>query len=377
MAEEETEMENGENPVDDLYSAASPPGSTQGQQSAQGRHVEPLEGPRGIDIGTSRIVEYHKEGLKFVKNTQLNAFFAVPDSGFTRRILDQNDIHYKQENGKILVVGDGAQTFANITNGEIGRPMASGILNPKEKHASMIIGSIIDSMVDRPDDLGESLVYSMPGPIRGSASFNSVFHEGILRNQFVSKGYMAKGVNEGYLVILSEMEKDDYSGIGISCGAGLANVCFSYLSVPVIDFSMAKSGDYIDSAAAAAVGEHANRVRVIKEEELNLVADPKTRLERALHIYYEEMIVSLIGHLIDALSESENVPKVSHAIPIVLSGGTALPKGFRENFENILRDSQFPINISEVKMAESPLTTIAKGAYLAACLNKEGEDEGY
>lgn len=51
---------------------------------------------------------------------------------------------------------------------------------------------------------------------------------------------------------------------------------------------------------------------------------------------------------------------------MVLSGGTALPKGFKERFETILHTSDFPIDLSEIRVASDPLMTTAKGALVAA-----------
>jgi hypothetical protein len=49
-----------------------------------------------------------------------------------------------------------------------------------------------------------------------------------------------------------------------------------------------------------------------------------------------------------------------------LSGGTAMPKGFRDRFEKVLSESEFPIQLSEIRLAEDPLTTTARGALIAA-----------
>jgi hypothetical protein len=251
--------------------------------------------------------------------------------------------------------------------------MASGRLNPNEDDGPLVVEKLAKSMVKKPDNLGEALCFSIPGPERGRY-VNPLFHEEVIKNFFVSMGYMAKGVNEGFLVALSELRKDNFTGIAISCGAGLCNVCLSYLSVPIFTFSIPKAGDYIDSSSAHAVGEQINRVRVIKEESLSLIAEPKNRVERALHIYYQEVITSLITNLKEELEETKHMPKISKAIPIVLSGGTAMPDGFRDKFNDILRDSHFPISISEVRLAEEPLYATARGAYLAACEMKEEEE---
>lgn len=360
--------------TNDLHEAAGiGDSSSSGGGTSGSAALELLEGPVGVDVGTSRIVEFHKDGLRFTSNSQLNAFFSVPFSNITKSMLEQNQLQYERREGELVIMGNGAESFANITNGEVGRPMASGLMNPGEENGPMVIEHMVKNMVSRPDNLGERLCFSMPGPERGK-QVNSVFHETLLKNYFVSLGYMAKGINEGFLVVLSELQKDDYTGIGISCGAGLCNVCLSYLSVPVLTFSVSKAGDYIDNSTAAAVGGQANRVRVIKEESLNLIDEPKNRTERALQIFYEDVIMTLIQNLKEAMEESEHMPRIEKPMPIVLSGGTAMPDGFRDKFDNILRESDFPIDISDVRLAEEPLYVSARGAYLAACAEEKEED---
>jgi hypothetical protein len=43
-----------------------------------------------------------------------------------------------------------------------------------------------------------------------------------------------------------------------------------------------------------------------------------------------------------------------------------MPRGFRDRFETVLRASDFPVEISEIRMAADPLTSTAKGALIAA-----------
>ena len=62
---------------------------------------------------------------------------------------------------------------------------------------------------------------------------------------------MPTPIVEGLAVVFGELADSNFSGIGISCGSGLCNVCLAVLSVPVISFSVPKAGDFIDSQAAA------------------------------------------------------------------------------------------------------------------------------
>ena len=215
----------------------------------------------------------------------------------------------------------------------------------------------------------EVMAFSVPAPpLNGEAQLT--YHEGTLRRYFESIGYKPIAINEGLAVVFSELEDHNFTGIGISCGGGMCNVTLAYLSIPSIMFSITKGGDYIDRSAATVVNEAATRVRVLKEEGLDLSRSPKDKYEKALQIYYEDLVESLIEALRRSISSAEKLPKADRPIPIVLAGGTAKPKGFKQLFEKTLRARGVPIDVSEVRMAADPLSATAKGALIAALYEK-------
>jgi hypothetical protein len=63
------------------------------------------------------------------------------------------------------------------------------------------------------------------------------------------------------------------------------------------------------------------------------------------------------------------LPKLTRPIPVVLSGGSALPRGFRDRFESVLNESNLPVSFSEIRLAENPLHSTAKGALIAAMID--------
>jgi hypothetical protein len=89
-------------------------------------------------------------------------------------------------------------------------------------------------------------------------------------------------------------------------------------------------------------------------------------MHQVLTVYYDEMINTLLSAMREVFSNPKRMPKLPKPVPIVLSGGTASPVGFRDRFEKMLRAGDFPIEISEVRMAKDPLTATAKGALVAA-----------
>jgi hypothetical protein len=107
-------------------------------------------------------------------------------------------------------------------------------------------------------------------------------------------------------------------------------------------------------------------VRVIKEESLDFTRTPRSNLENALIIYYEDLIMTLLTTLTGILSRAEKLPRLNQSIPIVLAGGTCLPNGFKVKFEQLLKEVKMPISISAVRLANDPLRTSAMGALVSA-----------
>ena len=320
--------------------------------------------PLGLDVGTSRLVIARQDDQGFQFESQLNAFVKGPYSKMTEGVLKKERVPYAVEGSEMIVYGNESERFAALLDAETRRPMTRGILNPGEPDSARLIREITAALA-RPVQKGQKLYFSVPAPALGSSD-NVTYHEASLRQMLGELGFEAQSINEGLAVIYSELESSNYTGIGISCGGGLCNVCLAYLSVPALSFSIPKAGDFIDTSAASAAGERANRIRILKEESFYLNGASSNKIQQALTVYYDDMIQSLVNGLKEAFRSARTTPKFSRAIPLVLSGGTAMPQGFRDRFEKALRESDFPIEISDIRLAADPLTATAKGALVAA-----------
>jgi hypothetical protein len=319
----------------------------------------------GLDIGTSRIVAAKRTPSGEEFRSQLNAFVQIPFSPMTEKALAREGIPYTRKDSLLVVHGNESERFADLLGLEVRRPMTAGMLNPAESDAVEVIVRIVDSLLGPPGGAGETLVYSVPAPpLEGEA--NLAYHEAALREMLAGRGYRAQSINEGLAVVYAELDSTNYSGIGISCGGGLCNVCLAYLAVPVVSFSIPKAGDFIDSSAAAVTGERATRIRIEKETAFHFNGSFSNKLHQALGVYYDQMVQSLVEAMKEAFSRARNLPRFRQPLPIVLSGGTALPNGFSKRFEEVLRASGFPVPFSEVRMAPEPLNSTAKGALAAA-----------
>jgi actin-like ATPase involved in cell morphogenesis len=323
----------------------------------------------GLDIGTSRIVSSKQSEAGDRYEAQLNAFVTIPYSKMTENSLKREQVPFAVAGEAIIVFGNESARMADLLGQEVRRPMTRGILNSNEPESLSQIEAIIRSVVGDENPETTKIAFSVPAPPLG-AEDNLTYHEATVKQVLQKLGYQdVRSVNEGLAVIYSELEDTNYTGFGISCGGGLCNVALAYLSMPVLSFSIAKGGDFIDSSAASVTGELINRVRLVKEDGFHFNGFHADKVQQAISVYYDDMIQSIVQGLRETFQTTKNVPKLGRPVPVVLSGGGVLPEGFRDRFEKALRAVSLPVQISEVRLAGSPLHTTARGA-MVACLSE-------
>ena len=332
------------------------------------------ESGKGLDVGTAFIYCAERGRGKITYRRQRDAFFDIEQGDFTKRMLEKVKVNYIQKGDTLFVIGEEAMEFANIFNKECRRPLARGILSPREKEALPMLEVIVQSLVGPPRAKGELIYYSVPGaPL--DANFDVVYHEKVLKGFLGRAGYTAKPINEGMAIVFSELGEEDFTGLAMSFGAGLVNVCLSFMSVPIMTFSVAKGGDWIDQQAATAVGETASRVCAVKENRFTLSASEyRSQIEKALSIYYDNLIEYVALRIKREMERSEQMPRLKHPIDVVLAGGTTLPKGFLDRFSHQISKVKLPIAIRTIRPASHPLQSVVRGALIAAIT--EGEREG-
>jgi hypothetical protein len=325
-------------------------------------------GPFGLDVGTSRIVVARREEKKYKFEAQLNAFITLPYSRLTESLLQREEVFHEVEGDEIVVAGNDAQKFAEVFHVETRRPMYRGVLNPHEPHSLTVVRRLITKLLGRAGAEDTKVLFSIPAAVDNQED-GIAHHEASIRLILSGLGYDAEPIEEGLAVVFGEMSASNYSGFGISCGSGLCNVCLAELSLPVISFAVPKAGDYIDTHAAGVTGEVATRIRIQKEQAFHLNGTSSDRVLNALTVYHDDVIRTLTNTLRSKIASSQRLPKLNRPVPVVLSGGTAMPKGFLDRFAASLRARDFPVRVSEVRLAADPLNSTARGALMAALAN--------
>ena len=329
---------------------------------------------RGLDVGTMNIISSRPEGDGTTFVQQRNSFVEIEYSDMAEQMLSRSEVLHIRKDDKVYVVGDDALNFANIFNKETRRPMEQGILSSEEASAIPMIKLITEQVVGEPEAPGEKIFFSSPAdPI--DSDLSTLYHQKTLESMLSDTGFDPEPINEGMAVIYSELSDNNFSGLGVSFGAGMTNICLAYYAVPVMKFSIARGGDWIDRQAAQATGTPVDKVTSIKEDDFALdFTTDVGGVEGALSIYYE----NLLDYVIEMISQEVDEEDVEEGldVPVVVTGGTSSPEGFEELFAQHLEDVDIPFSISDVQSVDDPLYSVARGALVAARSEEESGGGG-
>lgn len=339
--------------------AAPPPHEAEPrQQEAPDRAIS---GPLGLDIGSSSMVVACSNGGSVVSHCQSNAFFSVPASKMTRKSLRQSGALFLETPRELFVIGAPAEDLARMQGAQVRRPIAAGLLNPREEHAAAVVTTLIDAMIPKAAAAGELACFTVPAESRDNP-MSTVFHRAVIAAHLQSLGYQPLAVTGGLSVVLSELADTRYTGIGVCIGSGVCDICLSYLAVPVVEYSLDLGGEVIDHMVARAVGEPLERVRAYKETEMHLAREPRTRIETGLQIFYADLLCRIIDSLCQVLGTSDRIPRITSGIPLVLSGGAVAGPGALELFRKTSDGVALPVPVSDIRIAENPLQATACGS---------------
>lgn len=327
----------------------------------------------GLDVGTSFIVLSTENDGNIQYKDFRDAFYIIkPTTPVATKMIEKGlsgKVFIKDNDGSFIILGKDAIEKAVERNDAAKRPMYRGVVSAKEKDAKRILAFILKEVVGRASEPGEKLVFCVPAqPVdQEDEDFDVGYHEDVVKTILGECGYDARAINEAEALCYAELENDDYTGVAISCGAGMTNVCIMLNGEPTVVFSTTKSGDWIDRMSAVATGETDSVVQAEKEGGDFKIGEPNdNQVLSAVSAYYERLIDYTTKQLAFALNNHKSLPKFKNPIKIVIAGGTSQAKGYIELFSQKLTENNFPLPVKEVVHANDPLHAVSKGCLIAS-----------
>ena len=327
----------------------------------------------GLDVGTMHLVCARSDS----KNVKITRNVFLPLDSDDIQISELSEISYVESaDNELFIIGSDAFRYANIFGQEVSRPMEKGLISPKEISAIDVLTLMLKELIGKVKGRDVYCSYSIPAEAIDEGR-SITYHENVFARILKSLGINYTSVNEAMAIIYSECAQEKFSGIGISFGAGMANVAVSYKGVEAISFSTARAGDWIDKETGESLGMVPNRVTSIKEKYMKLsgevsIKNKKTkRVLEALFYYHKALIDYTVKRIIKEFDAKVDI-EVDESIPIIVSGGTSMPEGFVELFKDVISEYDLPFELSEIRKAKDPLTAVANGLLIRTISDVKG-----
>lgn len=324
----------------------------------------------GVDLGTMNVVAARTENDTVKTRRVRDAFLDLDPDAKKALKLSKVDYYEPDWTDQLIVVGDSALRMANLFRREVRRPLAKGLIAAGELDAQRVLSWIVKNVLGEPQAEKEHCFYSVPAEPIDLPDQDVVYHTEVFRKIVEEHGYTAHPMNEAMAIIYSQCAEANFSGVSVSYGSGMCNIALAYETMMGMSFSIAKGGDWIDAAAAKALGSTATRVCSIKEKGgFSVAAPPKdSREAEAIALYIRHMIKYSLENIAKRFKTERNTFEISEPIPFVVSGGTSKADGFMQVFEEEFHAVKkgFPIPISEVRQATDPMTAVAEGLLVLA-----------
>lgn len=331
---------------------------------------------RGLDIGTSFLVCAKNDPSNAEAEVQINsvrdAFLDIEAEASVVNMLKMSNVSYIQEGDNAYIIGEPALSVSNLLKREARRPLSQGVISPGERDGEKMLIILLKSILKEPSGENENVYYSVPAKAI-DRDMDVIYHEAIFKKIIESLGYKAHAMNEAAAVVYSNAADDGFTALATSFGAGMLNTSLVYRTMVGMSFSLSQAGDWIDSSAAKAVGCTATRIMSVKEKGVDLLDPTKgdskyVREREAIVVYYKNLIHRMIDNIKKEFKKDTSSIELPSEIPWILSGGTTRPESFLEFFKQEFEKEHenFPINISEIRMAKDPLNDVARGLLIAA-----------
>jgi actin-like ATPase involved in cell morphogenesis len=326
----------------------------------------------GYDAGTYNGVCARRDANQdFAYKREINAFIEIPlENRFTFNMMKSAGIPLIERDNVAYALGEAAVNMAyTLPTLELKRPMKDGCVNPQERDAFQIMSVMMHSLID-PVEKETLLYYCVPADAvnkETDADYHQKIVQAIFDNFESDEGYkiISRPINEALALVYAELATKAFTGIGISFGGGMVNVCYAMYGNPIFKFAIVNSGDWIDKQAAKAIGESPTFVNKQKMK-VSLVKEPTTLVERAIQTQYNLMIEKAIKGIMDGFANANKTVRSDTPVDIVVAGGTSLIHGFRDVFDKAIRQVELPITIGEVIQPADALYSVARGCLIAA-----------
>lgn len=331
-----------------------------------------------LDIGTRHFRSLRRQEGRLIGRRNLAEYVSLPDTAGHRRLLERTTYSFARCEDSLLVVGQAALDLGETLQLPSVPLLASGRLPDDDPLARQVVATLIDCLIPRAADDGEPCWMTVPGPVHDVETLaDRKFFCQLVR----LKGYEPRVIPSGRSVILAELGTEGFTGMGLDIGAGATRASIAHHGRELARTHLARGGRWIDKRLAESEDSllwdaQGNRYLDLsgitrwKESKLVSVMNPISEREQRLALLYEELIGDLLALFRVEIVQQTTLKSLPQPMPLVCTGGATLVAGFADLLQEVLQDTMFPIDVSDIRCAHETDYTVARGTLILAELEE-------
>ena len=335
----------------------------------------------GLDGGSSQIRCLRRRGDQLIGRSNRTLFAVLPDAPKYRALLEAGQIPFAVCDGALTLVGDTAAAYSSLFHVRPQSLLPQGHLPPNDPVARQSSAALVEALLGEPDQPGEFCCVTLPGGemSRSLATSNELeFFSRLIR----LRGFTPQVLSAGMAAVLAHLVHNSFTGIGLSFGAATSELVLAHRGIERAVYSSPLGGNWLDeliaeqfsylicdtSGAAYLDVEHAAADR---HEFAGSLAAPHDEPSEFLSALHQDLVYALIRSAAVELAKEPRTLEVPQPLPVVVVGGVAKIRGFRELLHHTFEAAEFPLAIRDIQFATDNPFAVARGCLINAQLESD------
>lgn len=325
----------------------------------------------GLDIGSYGVRSLRREGDALRTRSSRMYCAALKDSTSHRRLLEQAGLPFILSEDSIMLLGDAAWDSSDLFNTPCRPLLLDGHLPEDDPLTRQLTGTLIESVLP-PAGAGSICCLTVPGGTdlqSGPHRTDTEFFVRIVR----LRGFEPKIIPASQALILGELARSSFTGIGLVCGASGCEALLAHRGQPLCHARIDEGGHWIDRALATQHGESP----AATPSASGLDVAQATRLREAIETAPREFAQAtsmLLSHVVDHLVErfAEELVRQPRAVELpqplsmICAGGLTRSPGFLAMLNDALLSHPWSVRCHLPRLTGQASRSILRGLLISA-----------
>jgi hypothetical protein len=296
-------------------------------------------------------------------------------------LLEVGQIPFAVCDGALTLVGDNAATYSSLFHVRPQSLLPQGHLPTNDPVARQSSAAVVDALLGEPDQPGEFCCVTLPGGevSRSLATSNELeFFSRLIR----LRGFTPQVLSAGMAAVLAHLVHNSFTGIGLSFGAATSELVLAHRGIERAICSSPRGGGWLDELIA----EHfsylicdtsgttyldVEQAATDRHEFAGSLAAPHDESSEFMSSIHQDLVYALIRSAAVALAKEPRTLDVPQPLPVIVVGGVAKIRGFRELLHHTFEAAQFPLAIRDIQLVTENQFTVARGCLINAQLETD------